>query len=92
MLKHYRELEAHGGWGTIDKGSAKLQIGLDDRRVVQLRARLGAEGYRVDPEGTVFDEEVEAAVKDFQRHHGLNEDGVVGPTDRNAPGAISPGA
>jgi murein L,D-transpeptidase YcbB/YkuD len=49
-------------------------------RVVALRQRLAAEGFLspASNQGELFDAEVEAAVKQFQDHHYLTADGVVG--------------
>src|SRR5690606_695809 len=55
--------------------------GMRVARVAELRDRLRIEGYAAgagaDPE--LFDEPLEAAVRAFQRLHGLDADGVVGP-------------
>ncbi len=80
-----REIARAGGWPRIASG-AKLEIGVEDPRVVTLRERLHASGDlerdAVGPgvsadEG--FDEALDAAVRSFQNRHGLDVDGVVGP-------------
>jgi len=43
-----------------------------------LQAELNKEGLSVDVDG-LFGRDTEAAVKRFQREHGLDDDGVVGP-------------
>lgn len=59
-----------------------LRPGDDDPRVVELRRRLEAErgASSAEPAGasSVFDSELEAAVRAFQFRHGLGSDGVVG--------------
>lgn len=59
-------------WPVVSAGKA-LKKGQSTPRVAELRARLG-----LAPDES-FDDGVEAAVRDFQRHHGLADDGVVGP-------------
>ena len=46
--------------------------------VQRLQKELSQEGFLLNPDGR-FGPETEAAVKRFQREHGLNDDGVVGP-------------
>lgn len=43
-----------------------------------LQAELNKEGFSLDVDG-LFGRDTEAAVKRFQREHGLDDDGVVGP-------------
>jgi len=79
-LARYREIERAGGWPRLD-ASTTLKPGMRDPRVAQLRERLAIEGYAADAGGDpeLFDESLEAAVRSFQRLHGLDADGVVGP-------------
>lgn len=46
--------------------------------VKRLQSELNQEGFSLNTDGQ-FGPETEAAVKRFQREHGLNDDGVVGP-------------
>lgn len=74
-LADYRRIAASGGWPGIPAGGT-LKRGMDDPRVLLLRTRLG---ISVPEElGTVYDAELESAVKVFQRRHGLEVDGAVG--------------
>ncbi len=80
-LVQYRDISARGGWVSLPHGP-KLQTGDRDERVAALRRRLRASGDLVlatAEEGEVFDEVVEEAVRTFQRRHGLDVDGIVGP-------------
>lgn len=82
--RRYRDLAAAGRWSPVPTGP-NLEAGLRDPRVAALRARLAATGelapdaatWGADPQR--FDEDVELAVRAFQRRHGLGADGIVGP-------------
>jgi murein L,D-transpeptidase YcbB/YkuD len=81
-LAHYRQLAAHGGWGTLTAGPP-LEVGAAGERVSQLRHRLAVTAD-LDPsfqrlDSSAFDLTLERAVKTFQRRHGLAVDGIVGP-------------
>ena len=77
---YYRQLAAEGGWPLIDEGR-KLEKGMWDERVMQVRARLRATAdLPLDPapvEGT-YDEALERAVRRFQMRHGIEPDGKIG--------------
>lgn len=81
--RRYRDLAAAGGWSPVPEGP-RLEAGPRDPRVAALRARLVATG-ELPPDAAVaedperFDENVDRAVRAFQRRHGLGVDGVVGP-------------
>jgi murein L,D-transpeptidase YcbB/YkuD len=79
-LARYRAIAAKGGWPRIPQGPS-LSRGMGDPRVVVLRRRLAAEGADRVPrsQSEAFDAELEAAVIRFQRRHGLEPDGIVGP-------------
>jgi L,D-transpeptidase YcbB len=79
-LAAYRMIAGRGGWEPIDAGSA-LRRGDAGPRVAQLRSRLRITGeYSAgnDRDDSHFDEALEAAVRRFQRRHGLDVDGIVG--------------
>ena len=87
----YRHIASRGGWLPISDGRA-LKLGSHGERVSMLRNRLRvtgdlvligrpevAEGSLQSPEAErVFDQEVDEAVRRFQRRHGLEVDGIVG--------------
>lgn len=52
-----------------------LRLNMEDERVPDLRKRLKVEGAA---DSKVYDEAVEAAVKAFQKDHGLSADGMLG--------------
>jgi len=90
-LAVHRAIAATGGWPRIPEGPA-LRLGERDPRVPVLRARLRASGDLVsrsalaaaEPGSDRFDAALEVAVQRFQRRHGLEVDGVVGPHTRAA--------
>jgi murein L,D-transpeptidase YcbB/YkuD len=84
-LAAYRALAARGGWPQVPPGPP-LKPGHQDPRVAAVRKRLSVTGeWSGGPvEGIDYDEALAAAVKSFQRHHGLDPDGVVGPATLEA--------
>jgi murein L,D-transpeptidase YcbB/YkuD len=83
-LARYRQIAADGGWQPLPAGD-KLAPGMSDPRVPALRRRLAAEeGSAAAEGGTTYDEPLLAAVRSFQRHHGLPPDGTVGDATRHA--------
>jgi murein L,D-transpeptidase YcbB/YkuD len=79
-LARHRELRERGGWSPVPPG-ATLRLGDRDPRVAALRARLAATG-ELAPDaavgGDVYDDALEAAVREYQTRNGLDADGVVG--------------
>ena len=79
-LMHYRNLASSGDWPVIPPGE-NLRKGHRNYRVDLLRNRLAITGdldLSVAEESSPFDEALEAAVRRFQRRHGLEDDGTVG--------------
>jgi murein L,D-transpeptidase YcbB/YkuD len=79
-LASYRLYQQLGGWEPVPQGDS-LEPGMVDARVSVLRARLIATGdlSTRDMYFTTYDDAVAAGVARFQRRHGLDDDGVVGP-------------
>ncbi len=80
-LKSYRAIVERGGWGRVTVGAA-LKPGMTDPRVPTIRRRLAATGdYQEtalsNPE--LYDVPLVEAVKAFQKRHGIDVDGIVGP-------------
>ena len=69
----YREVARSGGWPVVPKGRT-LRLGDDDARVTVLRKRLSSPN-----DSTLFDAGLEELVRHFQSHHGIADDGIVGP-------------
>ncbi len=66
-----------GGWGPTVSGKA-IKPGQKGRRVLELRLRLSAMGFKRLGISPTYDSKLEAAVTQFQIDHGLNVDGVAG--------------
>jgi len=92
-LMHYRQLAAKGDWPTIPKGPALKPRQLDSRtRLTALAGRLRAEGYlpsdssagapdtATAPSTRVpYDSVLAGAVANFQAHHDIGVDSMLGP-------------
>jgi peptidoglycan hydrolase-like protein with peptidoglycan-binding domain len=66
--------------GPVAKEYTKDSLRLGDRgeQVINLQQKLAAAGFAVNSEKGSFDEETEAAVRQFQQTKGLMVDGIVG--------------
>lgn len=85
-LERYRDLARAGGWAALP-GGPSLHPGDRDERVPLLRERLAREqtaATEPDSDPLWFDPALEAAVRTFQRDHGLHADGIVGGHTRAA--------
>ena len=81
-LARYRAVAARGGWLAIPDRPA-LRRGDRGPAVAALRERLRLEdGLGIGPDGELFDEALEQALRTFQRRHGLAADGAVGAATR----------
>jgi len=80
-LARYRERMTLGGWVCVPEGT-NLKRGDRGHRVAALRARLNVpvwpDNWNKDV-SDLFDAALERAVLEFQRRHGLDADGIVGP-------------
>ncbi|WP_461490470.1 L,D-transpeptidase family protein [Pontibacter sp. HJ8] len=80
-LEKYRAIEEKGGWAKVKLGSKKiLEKGDSAAAVLMVRKRLNPEANidTTNAKMRVFDDKLEAQVKNFQMLHGLSEDGKVG--------------
>lgn len=64
-------------------GGNKLEFGSRGDAVTQLQRDLTRLGYPLEDDG-IFGRQTDEAVKKFQRDHGLEPDGIVGPRTRAA--------
>ncbi len=81
LLRQYRAFAESGGWPTVSAGST-LKPGVEDSRVSELRARLAVTGDHAPRAGdgtTIYGAALEQSVRRFQKRHGLEPDGAVGP-------------
>ncbi|HAC59444.1 MAG: murein L,D-transpeptidase [Parvibaculum sp.] len=78
-IEHYRGIAAWGGWKRVAAGE-RLELGVRDQRVAQVRERLMATGdMQASPgDAYLYDEAVMEAVKRYQARNGLEPDGIVG--------------
>jgi murein L,D-transpeptidase YcbB/YkuD len=78
-ISQYSNIVAAGGWPRVPD-TKKLQLGVTDPDVQALRQRLIVSGDLASEAGisSSFDTYVDAALKRFQRRHGLPADGVTG--------------
>ncbi len=77
----YQSLKDKGGWAKIKERFVvkKMDRGEEVRLI---RQRLDAEAlleYSNELNATLFDSTLEEAIRQFQFHHGLKADGIVGP-------------
>ncbi len=80
-LQQYQTLADNGGWLPVSRGPS-IELGDNGDRVAQLRRRLLSSGdlqYNTATDQGYFDTELTEALIRFQRRHGLEADGVVGP-------------
>ncbi|WP_162918718.1 L,D-transpeptidase family protein [Taklimakanibacter deserti] len=80
LLRDYRDLEAKGGWGTIEPGE-NLKPGMTEPRVAEVRKLLGATGdyeWQTPGDPDFYDEQLAIGVKRFQARHGLEAKGLIG--------------
>jgi len=78
-LARYRQIAEQGGWPSVPDGPT-LKPGMSGERVAAVSRRLAATGeLENDTSPEMFDDQLEAAVKRFQKTNGLAADGVIGP-------------
>ncbi len=79
ILIEYRAIAAKGGWPSIPAGKV-LKPDMEDQRILAVRKRLAATGDQAieNMDSAVFDTALVEAVKQFQKRHNLNQDGVIG--------------
>lgn len=78
MVAKYRDIVAHGGWGTL-QAPAGMRVGARSPAVQALRQRLIVTGDLDAAAGSsnTYDSYVEAAVKRFQARHGFGATGAL---------------
>ncbi len=84
-LATLRAIDARGGWGRLTT-TTTLKPGMDDAQVPLLRQRLAIAGYLSEDRtaSTLYDDELSAAVRKYQREQYLDVDAAIGPATRAA--------
>jgi murein L,D-transpeptidase YcbB/YkuD len=80
-LGHYQTVAEKGGWAIVPVGPL-MKKGDRSRRVEILRSRLNSTvefEYSMAKNSELFDDDLEQAIRNFQKRHGLKADGIVGP-------------
>ncbi len=81
-LRRYVTIQKNGGWPLIPSG-VSLKINDVDPRIKLIRKRLAITGDLNSSDRpanpAVFDEDLMEGVQHFQRRHGIEPDGVIGP-------------
>ncbi len=87
-LKKYEQLRQDvKSWEPIElEDILYLSPGHTNQAVAKIKRRLALEGFyhKDDFNSTLYDADLVKAVEDFQRHHGLKDDGVIGPMTLSA--------
>lgn len=79
-LAKYRDIAGEGEWNTIPDGPL-IKLGMQDTRIPIIAERLArTEASSKKPENDLtYDQSLQNAVKTFQRHFLLEDDGIIGP-------------
>jgi murein L,D-transpeptidase YcbB/YkuD len=82
VLQKYREIEKKGGWAPIDldPNLKAYKPGDSAKTILQIRERLFITGdLKQNSRSNRFDEELSAAVQNYQRRNGKNQEPVITP-------------
>lgn len=80
QLSTYYNIVKSGGWQTVSFKGKSLKPGATSPAVAQIKRRLQMTGDMIGNDTSqVFNDTLEMAVKTFQKRHGYNTDGVIGP-------------
>jgi murein L,D-transpeptidase YcbB/YkuD len=81
QLQKYRQLDSAVKWEILNLGARPLQNGDSSFTVLKLKRRLFQLGdLDSESESGLFDSQMEAAVKSFQKRNGMVTDGRAGPS------------
>jgi murein L,D-transpeptidase YcbB/YkuD len=85
QLDRYQQLAVRGGWPGVPEGkAAKPGEPMSAARVAALKQRLATEGYVANDSAqnssasAVYDRALAGAVAEFQRHHAIGVDSMLG--------------
>ncbi len=77
-LSRYRQLEQNGGWESIPSGKT-IRPGESDPRIPLITQRLASTGELATARTShLYNQELMEAIKKFQSHHLLEQDGIIG--------------
>ena len=79
-LKEYKEILNRGGWPKIPQGET-LKKGMKDARILKIREFLQINkilSTKKSKNDSIYDKQLEDAVKVFQERHNLTTDGAIG--------------
>jgi murein L,D-transpeptidase YcbB/YkuD len=94
-LDLYQKKSERGGWKAVPIIKETIELGESHEIVPAIRQRLTDEGYLIESivsslnampvlepnnNPALYDAELEKSVRAFQKQHGLNVDGIIGPT------------
>jgi murein L,D-transpeptidase YcbB/YkuD len=86
-LSKYKEIQRNRSWQFIPPGRT-LKPGVRDRYIPLIRRRLASEVegglYPRGSDEQVYDRDLMIAVQRFQKRHGLEMDGIIGPSTKQA--------
>ncbi len=78
QLIKYIEIESKGGWTMLSPDIKKLKIGDDNNDVRSVKQELFLMGDLDNNDNTtMFNDELETAVKSFQKRNGIEPDGII---------------
>lgn len=80
-IRQHEQIVAEGGWKEVPRDTVGLVVGNDRRAVRRLRNRLVQSGDMEAPRRgkDLFDENLDAGLRNFQARHGLIVSGKVDP-------------
>ena len=86
-LARYRKLQKNGGWPQVSPGPV-LKPGMTSPRVTEVRNRLNVTDEKLSglfvENLNHYGAKLEQTVKEFQKRHGIDADGVIGPATLKA--------
>jgi L,D-transpeptidase YcbB len=82
-LHKYQQIAKNGGWEKIEKNDV-ISKGDSSQVVVKIRERLFKEGFlSKNNKSYEFGADLYLAIHDFQKAHGIEKDGALGPETRH---------
>jgi murein L,D-transpeptidase YcbB/YkuD len=86
-LARMRAVAKAGGWPAVTAGTTAIKPGAKDPRVATIRKRLLVTGELASTppvDEMIYDADIQSAVRTFQAHHRLTDDGVIGKATMDA--------